>query len=72
MRLQNSYSPNKKPANWWGYAKRRAPLNFNLGRRVKFSVSFLVILPQTVTELCASVPVAPVYVFFSILCSYRA
>ena len=46
---------NKKPS------KMPPTQLYNLARRsIKFSVSLLVILPQTVTELCASVPAAPV------------
>ena len=48
-------------ANWLGYSKRRAAQVYNLGRHsVKFSVSLLVNLRQTVTELCASMRAAPV------------
>ena len=50
---------NKKPTNWWGFAKRHATL-YNLGRR---SVE-LMILHQTVTELCAYMPAAPVLCTF--------
>ena len=41
--------------------KRSTTQLYNFGRhQVKSSVSLLVILPQTVTELCTSVPVTPV------------
>ena len=50
---------NKKPTNWCGQAKRRAIRLYSFGRHsVKFSV--LVIVLETVTELCASIPAAPV------------
>ena len=43
-----------------GAAKRRATQRYNLGRHsVKFHVPLLVILCQTVTELCASMPAIP-------------
>ena len=52
---------NRKLTNWWCLAIRRATQLYNLdGRPVKFNVSFLVILRQTATELCASMTAAPV------------
>ena len=52
---------NKKPTKWWGQAKRRATQLYNLGRHsVKFTVSLRVILFQTMTELCASMPVTSI------------
>ena len=57
----NNLNDNKKPTNWWGKAKRRAIQLYNLDRHSgKFSVSLRMILRQTMTELCASIPAIPV------------
>ena len=46
---------NKKPTNWW--AKHCAIIFYNRGRHtVKFIVSLLVILHQSMTKLCACMP----------------